>query len=182
MDEKIQIVQLGNPVLRQKALPVKHVLDIEIQNLIDDLILFVQKVNGVGISAPQVNKSIRLSVIASHPNPRYPYAPYMKPTAVINPRIISRSKDMVKDWEGCLSIPGVRGLVPRHKTIMVEYTNRQGRIIRTEYTDFVARIFQHECDHLEGLVFLDRIENNIDIFSEKEFQRILKDRNRSNKK
>ena len=78
---------------------------------------------------------------------------------------------MVKGWEGCLSVPGIRGLVPRYRVIEVEYSNREGQIQRQELTDFVARIFQHEYDHLEGIVFLDRVESTQDLMTENEYQK-----------
>ncbi|MGB3650243.1 MAG: peptide deformylase, partial [Rivularia sp. (in: cyanobacteria)] len=90
----------------------------------------------------------------------------------INPRIVAYSEEIVKDWEGCLSIPGIRGLVPRYKTIEVEYTDRYGKLQNQELTDFVARIFQHEYDHFEGLVFLDRVESSFDLVSEQEYQNL----------
>lgn len=130
-------------------------------------------VNGVGIAAPQVYESVRLFIIASHPNPRYPNAPMMKPTAIINPKIISSSKETAKDWEGCLSVPGIRALVPRATGISVEYTTLDGKRVKRQYKDFIARIFQHEYDHLEGKVFLDRIETPEDIVTDKEYLRIL---------
>jgi peptide deformylase len=80
---------------------------------------------------------------------------------------------MVKGWEGCLSVPGIRGLVPRYQTIEVKYTDHNGNLQKQELTDFIARIFQHEYDHLEGLVFLDRVENNQDLISEEEYQKSL---------
>lgn len=94
------------------------------------------------------------------------------PTAVINPKIISHSEKISKDWEGCLSIPGIRAPVPRWQSIKVEFTNRQNRIMTRSYHDFVARIFQHEIDHLDGTVFLDRVETTKDIITEKEYQKI----------
>ncbi|MBI3619632.1 peptide deformylase [Candidatus Roizmanbacteria bacterium] len=163
----LQIAQLGHPVLREKAQEVKNVDDPRLQSLIDDLIATVMDADGVGIAAPQVYQPIRLFIIASHPNPRYPNAPTMKPTAVINPTIIYRSKDKKKDWEGCLSVPGIRALVPRHKVVKVRYSTRTGKSIEREFTDFVARIFQHEYDHLEGVIFLDRLTSSKDIISEK---------------
>ena len=92
-----------------------------------------------------------------------------------NPRIIAHSDEIVKDWEGCLSIPGIRGFVPRYRAIEVEYTSRDDRVERRELTDFVARIFQHEYDHLEGLVFLDRLETTRDIITEQEYQKQIVD-------
>lgn len=166
----LQISQLGNPVLRQHAQPIHDLGDEKIQTLIDDLIFTVDKANGVGIAAPQVSESWRLFIVASRPNLRYPHAPTMTPTAMINPKIISASPEIVKDWEGCLSVPGIRGLVPRHRSIEVEYISRNGELQRQELTDFVARIFQHEFDHLEGIVFLDRVESSEDLITEQEYQ------------
>ncbi len=170
MTESLQIAQLGNPILRQQAQIVENARDGRIQQLIDALIATAVASNGVGIAAPQVSKSYRLFIVASHPNPRYPNAPEMEPTAMINPQIIARSTELVKGWEGCLSIPGIRGLVPRHQAIEVEYTSRDGQLHRVEFTDFVARIFQHEYDHLDGIVFLDRVESTQELMTEQEYQ------------
>jgi len=160
------IIKLGNPILGQKAAAVENIQDEKIQNLIDELITSVAQANGVGIAAPQIGATTRLFIVASRPNARYPQAPEMQPTAMINPRIVAHSSEIVKGWEGCLSVPGIRGLVPRYQTIEVEYTDRSGNFQKQELTDFIARIFQHEYDHLEGLVFLDRVENNHDLISE----------------
>ena len=97
----------------------------------------------------------------------------MEPTAIINPEILSFSKEKEKDWEGCLSIPGIRGLVPRHKSIRVKYLTRDGKEVESEFSDFIARIFQHELDHLNGTVFLDRMESSLEIITEKEYQRLI---------
>ncbi len=169
-----QVAQLGHPVLRKKALPVENIKDPQTQNLIDNLIATVTDADGVGLAAPQVYQSLKIFILASHPNPRYPNAPEMEPAAIINPGVISASESKTKDWEACLSVPGIRGLIPRHNSILAEYTTRDGAKIKKEFNDFVARIFQHEFDHLEGLVFLDRLESNRDIISEKEYQRIIK--------
>jgi peptide deformylase len=171
MNELAPIIKLGNPILRQKAAAVENIQNQEIQNLIDELITSVAQANGVGIAAPQIAASYRLFIVASRPNARYPHAPEMQATAMINPRIVAHSSEMVKGWEGCLSVPGIRGLVPRYQTIEVEYTDRYGNLQKQELTDFIARIFQHEYDHLEGLVFLDRVENNQDLISEEEYQK-----------
>jgi peptide deformylase len=170
MTETTPIIQLGNPVLREKAVWVENIQAPEIQQLIDDLITTVIKANGVGIAAPQVAQSYRLLIVASRPNPRYPNAPEMKPTAMINPKIIAHSAEVVKGWEGCLSVPGIRGLVPRYQTIEIEYYDRHGQLQKQELTDFVARIFQHEYDHLEGMVFLDRVESTYEMITEAEYQ------------
>jgi peptide deformylase len=175
MSESLNIIQLGNPILRQKASLVEDIQDKSLQKLIDNLISTTAIANGVGIAAPQVGSSLRLFILASHPNPRYPNAPEMQPTAMINPKIIAHCKETVTGWEGCLSIPGIRGLVPRYQSIKVEYTDTNGNLQKLEFTDFVARIFQHEYDHLEGLVFLDRVESTLDMMTEAEYQqRIVK--------
>ncbi|MEA5595955.1 peptide deformylase [Rivularia sp. UHCC 0363] len=173
MSEKLSIIELGNPILRQKAEFVKDIQDKTIQKLIDDLLVTVKETNGVGIAAPQVAVGYRIFIVASRPNFRYPNAPLMEPTAMINPRILNYSDDIVKGWEGCLSIPGIRGLVPRYREIEVEYTDRYGQLQKQELTDFVARIFQHEYDHFEGLVFLDRVETTFDIVTEQEYQNLI---------
>lgn len=173
MSTLLQIAQLGDPVLRKKARVVVHIKTKDIQTLIDNLIATVEDVDGVGIAAPQVYESVRIFIMASHPNARYPTAPHMPATAIINPEIISHSKETVKDWEGCLSIPGVRALVPRYKTVKVKYFTRDGKAVTTEYSDFLARIFQHEIDHLNGLVFYDRLERMKDIVTEKEYQKLI---------
>ncbi|PLZ35954.1 peptide deformylase [Fischerella thermalis WC542] len=160
-------------MLRQKATEVEDIQDETIQKLIEDLMATVSEANGVGIAAPQVAQLYRVMIVASRPNPRYPHAPHMEPTAMINPRIIAHSSTMIKDWEGCLSIPGIRGLVPRYEAIEVEYTDRNGKIQRQLLTNFVARIFQHEYDHFDGIVFLDRLESNLDIVTDHEYQKLI---------
>lgn len=173
MSQILKIVRLGTPVLRENAISIANISDDTIQYLIDNLIETAKAANGVGIAAPQVSQSHRLFIIASRPSLRYPNAPLMKPTAIVNPKIVSHSGEIVKDWEGCLSIPGLRGLVPRSKTIEVKYTDRNGQLQRQVLTDFVAIIFQHELDHLNGIVFLDRLESDEDLFTEKEYQKII---------
>lgn len=169
----LQIAQLGNPVLREQAKPVENLASQVIRELIEDLRATVFDANGLGLAAPQVYQSYRVFIIACHPTPRYPNAPTLPPTIVINPEIIAASEEKAKDWEGCLSIPGIRGLVARHKTITVKYTTEDGKTVQCEYTDILARIFQHEFDHLNGMVFLDRLDSVRDIVTEKEYQRIV---------
>ncbi len=177
MSSVLEIVELGNPILRETAKEVKNIDDPEIQKLIDHMMLTVEKVNGVGLAAPQVNKNLRIFVMSPGPNPRYPDAPYMAPQEIINPHITKKSADTESiEWEGCLSIPGIRGLVPRHREIQVRYLNRHGEEKFDIFSDFIARIFQHELDHLNGLVFLDRIRSNKDIITESEYIKLLKTR------
>lgn len=177
MADILQIIQLGDPILRSPAQVIDDIWDERIQKLINDLMATVGQANGVGIAAPQVALSYRLFIVASRPNPRYPNAPQMEPTPMINPKILAHSTEVVKKWEGCLSIPGIRGNVPRYQAIEVEYTNRDGKLQKQELTDFVARIFQHEHDHLDGIVFLDRLESMQDIMTEQEYQkRVVNDK------
>ena len=171
MAKILQIAQLGNKVLRARSKPVSKTGSDK--GLMEDLMVTLKEVNGVGIAAPQVYESKRIFIIHSYPNPRYPKAPKFGPIAVINPEIISNSEAVVEDWEGCLSIPGIRALVPRYKEITVEYQTREGKKERKKFKDFLARIFQHELDHLNGLVYLDRIKSTKDIVTEKEFLRII---------
>ena len=173
MPELLDVIELGNPILRQKAQFVQDVQSDRIQTLVENLLVTVKEANGVGIAAPQVAQSDRLFIVASRPNLRYPTAPTMEPTAMLNPQILSHSDETVKGWEGCLSIPGIRGEVPRYQAIEVEYTGRDGKLYKQELTDFVARIFQHELDHLDGIVFIDRVESTQDIITEREYQRLF---------
>ena len=159
----LEIAQVGNPILRQQAQLVQDLTDQKLQQLMDTLLTTARDANGVGIAAPQVSQSYRLFVVCSHPNPRYPDAPMIDPTIMINPRIISHNDEIVKGWEGCLSVPGVRGLVPRYKVITVEYLDRYGKLQQQKLKDFVARIFQHELDHLNGILFIDRVDKSEDL-------------------
>lgn len=164
------LLTLGHPVLRQVAQPVATVEDETIQQLIDQLLATVRTANGVGIAAPQLGHSLRILVIASRPNLRYPHAPLMEPTVLVNPRLVAASDEMEMGWEGCLSVPGVRGQVPRHQTVEVEYCDRHGQPHHQIWQGFVARIFQHEVDHLEGKVFLDRVPSEADLLTEAAYQ------------
>jgi peptide deformylase len=168
-----QIAQLGHPILRQTTHPVAKISDPAVQSLIDDMLTTVADVNGVGIAAPQVYEPLRIFIVFSRPNARYPYAPEMEPAAIVNPKIIWTSDESEKGWEGCLSIPGIRGYVPRSKRIRIMYLTRSGLSTEHEFSGFIARVFQHEYDHLNGTVFLDRLETNRDIITEKEYMRIM---------
>jgi peptide deformylase len=163
------IAQLGDPVLRQKARKIENTNSPALRKLVDDLFITVHAVNGAGIAAPQVSESERLIIVCSRPTPRYPYAPDMKPTVMFNPQIEWMSDEIEKDWEGCLSIPGIRAKVSRSSSIRANYQSREGKTVRLDLDGFIARIFQHEVDHLEGIVYLDRVENSADIFTEQEF-------------
>lgn len=173
MAEILDIIELGHPILREQAKAIEHIQDDRIQTLIDNLLATVKQANGVGIAAPQVAESYQLMIVASRPNLRYPNAPMMEPMPIINPKILAHSDETVKGWEGCLSIPGIRGNVPRYQAIELEFYDRFGKLQKMEMTDFVARIVQHECDHLNGIVFVDRVESTRDLITEKEYQKII---------
>jgi peptide deformylase len=164
-----EIAQLGAKVLRLQAQAVTDSRSAEIQRTIETMQDTLSTTQGVGIAAPQISISKRIIIIASRPTPRYPSAPLMEPTVMINPAFQTLSDTREKDWEGCLSIPGIRALVPRYIEILINYTNQQGILVEARLEGFVARIFQHEFDHLEGKVYLDRVEDNRDIFAESEY-------------
>ncbi len=160
------IAKLGEDVLRLKAKKVKDVKSTKTQTLVHDMITCLKKSNGVGLAAPQIFKSCQILIISSKPNIRYPHAPYMEDEVIINPKIIKKSKNKEKGWEGCLSIPGIRAKVPRHTKIKVKYTTLDNKEKTQTFKGFIARVFQHEYDHLKGLVYLDRVEDSKDIVSE----------------
>ncbi len=172
MTRILKIAEIGDPILRQRSPEIAQSQDPGLDQLIADLITTAQATNGVGIAAPQVDSSLRLFIIASRPNLRYPHAPTMEPTAMINPEIIAGSGEIELGWEGCLSVPGWRGLVPRDRMIEVKYLTRDGELVQQELTGFVARIFQHELDHLDGILFPDRVLTATNLITEVEYQKI----------
>jgi len=167
-----QIAQLGHPVLRRVAEPVTEI-DSTVRELVDDLFATSCEANGAGIAAPQIYVSRRVFILSIRPTPRYPNAPDMEPTAVINPEILWASEELEKDWEGCLSIPGIRGRVPRPTAIRVCYQGLDGERVEREFSGFAARVFLHENDHLEGMTWLDHVDDNRDIITEREYLRLI---------
>ncbi|MEY2979106.1 MAG: peptide deformylase [Prochlorotrichaceae cyanobacterium] len=170
----LSVAQLGDPILRQPAQAIDDPTADWVQVLADQMIQHIEVSKAVGLAAPQVSQLYALMVIASHPNDRYPNAPEMEPLVLMNPKIVAESETVVKDWEGCLSIPQLRGQVKRHQWIEVAYCDRSGQAQHIRFEDFVARIFQHEYDHLIGKFFLDHLEEVDDLMTEKEWRdRIL---------
>ena len=165
-----QILQLGHPILRHTARAVEDIADPKIQALIQHMLKTVIDVQGMGLAAPQLAHSLQIFIMASHPNSRYPHAPSLPAIAVINPQILGRSAQLISDWEGCLSVPKLRGYVPRAETIRVRYYTPENVLIETEYTGFLARIFQHEYDHLIAKLFIDRVQSSQDLISEQEWR------------
>jgi len=168
-----EFAQLGDPVLRLQAMPVDELKSSHVVDTILDMQAALLNSSGVGLAAPQIFESLCIIIIASRPSQRYPLAPEMDPIVMINPSFKVLSQMTKKDWEGCLSIPGIRALVPRYEKIQITFIDQQGNTQQLIAEDFVARVFQHEYDHLDGLVYLDRVENNKDIISESEFQKLM---------
>jgi peptide deformylase len=137
------------------------------------MIVTMKRAKGVGIAAPQIAVGIRLFIVAPQPSIRYPKAPRMAPVAMINPVLVKHSKKMVTDWEGCLSIPGLRARVPRYHSLEIEFTARDGRRLRGKLSGFVARIFQHEFDHINGRVYVDRVQDTKTFMTESEFRKMM---------
>lgn len=154
----LAIAQRGENMLTQTAQIVGDPLQPDIQTLIQNMHTTMLAANGVGIAAPQVFQSLRIIIVASRPNPRYPNAPLMEPMAMINPEIIWQSQQTCWGEEGCLSVQDTRAQVARAEHLKVRYLNPQGTTIEAEYSGFVARIIQHEVDHLDGILFVERAE------------------------
>lgn len=165
-----QIARLGAPTLRSKADEIRFDSRIA-RDIISDMQATLAESNGAGLAAPQIYEPYRIIILASRPTPRYPNAPPMEPTVMINPSYHISSEQQHKDWEGCLSIPGIRALVPRYTMIEISYTDQQGKQTSQKLKNFIARVFQHEYDHLDGCVYLDRVESNLEIISEQEFNK-----------
>jgi peptide deformylase len=154
----LKVARMGHPVLRTRAqgLDRTRLKTPTIQKLIDDMMETMAEYHGVGLAAPQVHEGLRLFV-ASLDMERGDDP--TEPIALINPEITPVGTDMVDDWEGCLSIPDIRGLVPRHKEIVVRALDRDGERIELRARGFSARVIQHETDHLDGILFFDRMRN-----------------------
>jgi len=155
----LKVAVLGNPVLRVTAEPVKNIQAPEIQRLIDDMVETMREYRGVGLAAPQVHRLLQIAVIEADEDPADSGESERPLTVLINPRIIPVSDQMEEDWEGCLSIPDLRGKVPRYTEVEVQAQDRRGRPIRLKACDFFGRVIQHEYDHLMGTVFLDRMKS-----------------------
>lgn len=154
----LPIAQRGAAILAQQAQVVSDPFQLEIQTLIRDMQATMLAANGVGIAAPQVFQSLRIIIVASRPNPRYPEAPLMEPVVMINPEILWQSNETCLGEEGCLSVQDTRAQVARAERLSVRYLNQQGETVEVEYDGFVARIIQHEVDHLNGVLFVERAE------------------------
>jgi peptide deformylase len=153
----LKVARMGHPVLRTKARAIERA-EIAVpatQQLIDDMIATMVEYRGVGLAAPQVHQSLRLFVaqLDEGDDPERPSSPVV----VINPEITTVGSEVVEDWEGCLSVPDIRGRVPRAREIRVRAFDRRGERIEIRAHDFPARVIQHETDHLDGILFFDRM-------------------------
>ncbi len=171
---KLDIVTLPDPILRQKTRPVTQ-FDDDLQVLIDDMIETMREANGVGLAAPQIGRSLQLTVIESLPkeDDEGNEIPNSRQLFVIaNPRIVWESRELVDGIEGCLSIPGYLGEVERCQAIRVRAQDRHGKKIKLKLNGWTARIFQHEIDHLQGVLYIDKLTAPENFWTEEVFQKI----------
>ena len=171
-----KIVQIGHPVLRQTARPVarEEVHSESIKRLIDDLIETMRDAHGAGLAANQVGEPVQICVIEVGDNPRYPHKPRIPLTVLINPRIESLCEESFENYEGCLSVPNLRGLVRRHARVRVRALDRQGEAIDQEFLGFTAATMQHEIDHLFGTLFVDRVDDPTSLTTWEQYERYRK--------
>ena len=173
----LKVARLGHPVIRAPsvAVPKETIMSAGIQRLIDDMIETMREYDGVGLAAPQVHVSKQIAVIEVSENRRYPGEGPIPLTILINPKILGMSKRQVEEWEGCLSVNEFRGRVPRAESVEAEAYNRKGEKVKIHAHGFFARVIQHECDHLAGKVFLDRMPNLATLTHLNEFVRYWQD-------
>jgi peptide deformylase len=155
----LKVARLGHPVLRQVAGPVAvdKIRSPEVQRFIDDMIETMREYNGAGLAANQVHTPVRIAVVEVAANPRYPDAPNVPLTVLVNPVVTPLTEEMEEGWEGCLSVPDMRGRVPRYTAVRLECLDREGGRVDLVAKDFFARVIQHETDHLDGIVYVDRM-------------------------
>ena len=154
-----EILRMGDPRLRMKARAVDRFSDDKLANLITDMLDTMKAFDGAGLAALQIGVALRVVIFGIDKNPRYPDAPPVPLTILINPEISPAGEEMNSDWEGCLSVPGMRGRVPRYTRIRYRGLDADGREIDREAQGFHARVVQHECDHLDGILYPDRIDD-----------------------
>lgn len=168
-----KVARLGHPVLRRlsEPVPVEAIASAEIQHLIADLIETMREYDGAGLAAPQIHVPKQIVVFGVASNPRYPDADEIPLTVLINPRVRATTDEIDEDWEGCLSLPDLRGMVPRYMSVTVDAYDHTGAPVHFEAHDFHARVIQHECDHLLGKVFIDRMRSMDSLTFVREFVR-----------
>lgn len=176
MPQLLKIARMGHPVLRQVAVPVdpSEIAHPEFQDFIDSMLATMLEYDGVGLAAPQVHVSKR--VVVFHEGAGLVDENDEPITALINPEISPVGDEQAAMWEGCLSVPGLRGRVTRPAAIRVRALDRLGRSLDLEFEDFDAVVTQHECDHLDGILYVDRLDSSDKLAFEKEFERFLQER------
>lgn len=169
----LKVARLGHPILRQVASKVSQesIRSPAFATLIENMVQTMMEYDGVGLAAVQVHEAMQLAVLEVADSPRYPQKPKVPLAVLLNPNIAPLSDEVEEDWEGCLSIPELRGRVPRYKTIRVQALDRTGKELDFVASDFHARVIQHEWDHLHGKVFLDRMTDLSTLTYLKEFAR-----------
>ena len=173
-----QIVEIGHPVLRERAREVspEELRSAELQGLIDDMIDTMRAASGAGLAANQVGETVRIAVVeVREGNRRYPYKPPVPLTVIVNPVIEPLDDDVEQINEGCLSVPNLRGEVPRHMNVRVRYTDREGEEHDEVRRGLTAGTFQHELDHLDGRLFLDRVTDPATLATWDQFERFHRD-------
>jgi len=157
----LELVQIGDPVLREVAAAVGEVELAEpaFQQFVDDLVETMRAANGAGLAAPQVGLGKRVYCVEVRSNPRYPYKPDLDLRVLVNPALRIRSEERFSSYEGCLSVPDLRGRLPRATVIELAYLDRDGRSVVERISGLSAGTFQHEQDHLDGILFVDRVED-----------------------
>jgi peptide deformylase len=154
-----QVLKMGDPRLFRISEPVRDFKSKALKDLIEDMQDTMYSLNGAGLAAPQIGINLRVVIFGVNKTPRYPDAEEVPYTVLINPKLTFIEEEMEEGWEGCLSVPGMRGLVPRFKKLRYQgYDLNQNPIDRT-VSDFHARVVQHECDHLDGILYPMRIED-----------------------
>ncbi len=168
----MKIAQVGEAILKTPAIKVTQ-FDEALKQFINELHQCMIDANGIGIAAPQVFDPRAIMIMASRSSPRYPDAPDMESMVLINPEILEHGGEVVRDWEGCLSVPGIRGIVPRETFVKVRYQDVDGNLQELVWEGFLARVFLHEYDHLIGKTWLDRVECVGDIVGEAVYMKIM---------
>ena len=153
------VLRMGDPFLLQRASEVVDFDSPELKKLINDMLDTMKAEDGVGLAAPQIGVDQRIVVFGFEDNPRYSDALSVPKTVLINPVITPLTAEMNDNWEGCLSVPGMRGIVPRYTSIEYKGFDETGNVIEVTAHDFHARVVQHECDHLDGILYPQRIRD-----------------------
>ncbi|MDT3735828.1 MAG: peptide deformylase [Denitratisoma sp.] len=154
-----EILRMGDPRLLERARPVEAFGTPELHELIDDMQETMRAANGAGLAAPQIGVGLRVVIFGFESNPRYPQAEPVPFTILVNPMLAPLADEMEEGWEGCLSVPGLRGVVPRWARLRYSGFDADGAPISREATGFHARVVQHECDHLDGILYPMRIRD-----------------------